>query len=387
MVLRGFCPVALASLFSVLPLISQPITRPLNILVPLGYNRVGSEFWASGGAGIAEYGSRGSSLANPATISFPSLTITAETGWRLKTTYLTDVQFDNIAVSPAYASLGVPIGPISVEAGYSRTIDTKVVLPDITITTESDPSGTGETFDAVSTTSIKTGFAGFSCAVADQFSIGASVGLDFVRFEYSFAENWVKATGKRLQLNCGVVARPIENLSVGLSVHWSQDVTLNYETNVVIITLTPNPPRPIGIVALPDYVARSPLRIALGSAADLLPQVKILASAEYQHWSAIDEGSEDIWQYHFGAVSTPIPGLTLRAGYFTQRHPNDYLRDYFAQQFLTMGFTLNIIDGVATSVTYLTSKPFTKSPVKSSYFVYNESLQQKMVSASVSIAL
>ena len=81
-----------------------------SILSPLGYNRIGTEFWSSGGAGIAEPGLRGAALNNPAANRFDGLTITAESGWRFKTDYLGSVDFDNFGLLPSYGSVGLPLG-------------------------------------------------------------------------------------------------------------------------------------------------------------------------------------------------------------------------------------------------------------------------------------
>jgi hypothetical protein len=356
-----------------------------NILSQPGYNRIGSDFWASGGAGIAERGLRAAAFANPALLSFNALTLTAETGWRPRTDYMSGIDYDNTTILPSYASVGMPFGPVSVEAGYARSYDELLVIKGVMITTTQQPDGTGQLFDVENRTTIHTAFVSMGVAFPEGFSVGLTTGLDFVRYEGDLPYFTSHGTGTRLQMTAGAVVRPFEIASFGLTIHVAADNSLHSTTdNISAIAPLDSTGRTPVALAVASFSARTPSSVGFGGSLDVLPWLTLLGKAEYQNWSALGNSMNDVWQYHIGAVASPMPEATFRAGFFTQRSNLGNLKEYFSEYFLTAGASWKITQNLTASAAYLSSALLRKKSVAVQYFYYGESLQQSMLSGGVS---
>jgi hypothetical protein len=374
----------LPALFLLVPIAYSQYT-PINILSQPGYNRVGNDFWASGGAGITEYGLHAAAFANPALLSFDALTLTAETGWRPKTDYLAGINYDNSTILPSYASLGMPFGPVSVEAGYTRSYDEHLLIEGVMFTTQQQPDGPGQLVNIENTTTIHTAFVSMGITFPEGASIGLTTGLDFVRYDGDLPYNSVRATGTRLQMTAGAVVRPFAIASLGVTVHIAADDNLHYSTDSFssIALLDSTGRTPLYPLAIATFSAKTPSSVGFGGSLDVLPWLTLLGRAEYQNWSAMENHLNDVWQYHLGAVASPIPEGTFRAGFFTQRSPSGSLTEYFNEYFLTAGASWKITQDLTASAAYLTSAPFAKKSVSVQYIYYGQSLQQSMLSGGI----
>lgn len=346
-----------------------------SILNPLGYNRVGTEFWSSGGAGIAERGLSSMAFNNPASTRFDGLTITAESGWRFRSDYINDVYYDNFALLPSYGSVEIPVSFGNIEIGYSNTYDTRMYAHRFLVINYAQSTQTIQTESASSETSAQTAFASISHEFGSSVSVGLTLAMNFVKSNSDLGYYWNKTSGQYLELVGGVIAQPVENLNLGLTVHYSDISALDFESGY---TSGPYYGVPVTLEA------GSPLRVGIGASTNLLPQLTLLASAEYQHWSDILNRAADLWQYHFGAVAPILPGITLRAGYFTERSPDDFMQEYYSQQFLSAGVAVGIGENISASVSYMTSGIFTKKQVTFPYFTYPESYFQRFLSVGIS---
>lgn len=362
-------------------------TTSINVLSQLGYNRIGSDFWASGGAGIAEQGLRASAFANPALLSFNSLTLTAESAWRPKTDYLSGIEYDNTTLLPSYASVGFSVASISIETGYSRSYDERFFLGNVMITTEAQPDGTGQYATVENRSSIQTAFVSMSYTISEGISVGLTGGLDYIQYDGNLPYYSTHATGRRLQLTVGVVARPFETASFGLTAHIAASSNLDNSGEPPVRALTIDSSRNVTVL-LPTalYKAETPSSVEIGGAVNVLPWLTLLGSAEYQNWSAMGNYLDDIWQYHVGAATSPIPEATFRAGFFTQRSSSTPLKEYFNEYFLTAGASWKVLESLTVSIAYMTSAPFTKKSISVPYFYFGESLQQSMLSGGVSFS-
>ncbi len=347
----------------------------LNVLDEFGYNRVGSEFWGSGGAGISEHGIRAAAFANPALISFTSATVTVEGGWRPKTDYFNRMELDNTVPLPTYASIGLPLGTMSIEAGYCRAYDSRTYEQSMTMT--SPPQPDGFMFGPLEyRASVHTAFASASYAPVQNLVVGLTAGLDFITYSddaFTFKRH---GDGTRMQFTLGAVAQPFETASFGVTLHGATRSSL---ANTIDYS-EPGYRIPV------SYWAKSPMDIALGGSYDATPWLTLLGSADYVNWSALEEGQRDVWQYHLGAAASVLPEATIRAGFFTQRSSSDVLSDYYDESFLTAGASWGATENVAISITYITSALFTKDKPGNPFPYAAETLQQSMLSGGVSYA-
>jgi hypothetical protein len=375
---------------------AQLSPKETNILSPLAYNRNGNEFWAVGGAAIAEKGLSASPINNPAAISLSSPTITMEGIWKLKGDYLYDIGYNNLDLLPSYVSFGIPLNQISIELGYCNTYSEKLSIGNIEITTESQPDGTGEFITASSTSKVHTGFGSICVQALDNLSIGGTLGVDYIDREEAFWQSSAIATGSKLRIICGMQYQPCKVLGLGISVIVPTYAKLNYEiqgSNLQIqrnldTTIAGNNPTINTNLVMPEFSAKSPLCVQVGTSFTVLPAFKLFASTEYQHWSSISEDWEDIWQFHFGITAELTPEFSVRAGYFTQEYP--FVQKYplvsgkfFNQQFLTAGVAFNISNRLSLMFTFLTSKSFTSN----NYYYPDESFHESSLSGGFSFSL
>jgi hypothetical protein len=371
---------------SLLLFVVQPVRSQIaaNLLNQTGYNRIGSEFWASGGAGITERGLHAAAFANPALLSFSAPTVTLESGWRPKTDYMSGIGYDNSTLLPSYASVGMQFGPVSAEAGYTRSYDDHLRIENVVVTTQQQPDGPGQLFTIDYRTTVHTAFFSVGTVFPEGFSVGLTTGFDFVRYDADLPYSSVHATGTRLQLTAGAVVRPFESTSFGLTFHVAADDILRstVDNNGSITPLDSAGQMPVAF-AYPSYNAKTPSSIGIGGSFDALPWLALLGKVEYQDWSALGSSLNDVWQYHIGAVASPIPEAVFRAGFFTQRSSSAIMKEYFDEYFLTAGASWKVSQNLTASLAYVTSAPFQKKSVSVQNIYVGDSMQQSMLSGGL----
>lgn len=363
-----------------------------NVLSPLAYNHVGSEFWAAGGAGVAERCITAVSFDNPAGLSLNSFRITAEGIWKPGTNWLSGIHYDNLIALPSYVSAGMPLGDLAVELGYCSTYNEKYEIDNIAVTTEAQPNGTGEYISFTETTRIHTGFGNIRWQATEKLSLGITIGVDFVKQEETFAHLSAKGCATRLKIIGGMQYHFSDKFGLGLVVNFpcSTSFSLDYSNSGLWVQADSTTGNNRGLtyykIESITSLAKSPLFVEAGASLHILQQVEILASVEYQNWSKAYQGKNDLWQFHIGAVATLLPQLSVRLGYFTDRYPDMSTREYYDQSFLTAGVTFQLSEKLSLIFASLTSKPFTEQHPYIMYFIPDESFHQTAFSTGISIS-
>ncbi len=362
------------------------ITFGQNILNQTGYNRIGSAFWSSGGAGIAEPGVPGAALSNPSLLSLTAMAVSLEFGWRPATQYAYSFDYDKTVLVPSFASVGIPISGGAIEVGYARTYDERFESEPIPITTASQPDGTGQYIRFLNSATTHTGYAAISKSFGESISLGLEAGVDFVRYEASSTLK-LTATGERMRFSAGMLGRISEQLRIGVAVHVAQDIHLKSTQGPTVLPLIQDSSsvRPVGTYQrqLPSFSAKTPPRAEIGLSYDISTSVRLLGAAEYEYWSS--KGPYiDLWQYRAGLAASVLPDITVRAGFFTLRSPNAYMKDYLDESFLTAGGSWRVTDNITFSVAYQTSSLFTKTPAAYPLVSEKHSLDQQMLSGGIS---
>ncbi len=366
---------------------SQPGTT--NVLSPLSYNRVGSEFWASGGAGVAEKDLNAAALNNPAGMSFSAFRITAEGIWKPRVTWLSDIHYNDLDILPSYISAGIPLGDLAVELGYCSPYGAKYGI-DIPVTTEDNPDGTGEIMTIGETTRMHTGFGSVRWQTTEKLSLGFTVGVDFVQHEPTINVT-VKESGLKMRIIGGMQYQWSDNFVLGLvaTIPYSHNYSLQYEyPGVLAPPSNPNAQRGLTYYAIAPATiqVKSPLTLEAGTSLHISQKVEILASAEYQNWTEVYNGMNDVLQFHIGLAANLSPRLTVRLGYFTDRYPEVTAQDYFNEYFLTAGMTLRLTEKLSLTFMGLSSEPFARQHAYSGYSSPDESFYQNAFSTGFSIS-
>ncbi len=360
-----------------------PLALCQNVLNQTGYNDVGSEFWGSGGAGIAERGVRATEFVNPSLLFFERPTVTLETGWRPKTDH-NGIGYDATFSIPSYASIGIPFKRGAIEAGYLRSYAERFDLGHIAITTMDQPDGTGQITDYVQTTMVHTIFAATSYTPPHWLTIGVAAGVDFVEYDVATITR-VKANGTRLRVAIGTVFSPVDRLNIGLSGHWTQDVGLEY--NASSSGTVPVGSRVLQYAnVLPWYAAETPTSYAIGASFTAAQSISLLAALQYEGWHIMESYLQDVWQYRIGVVDTVTSALTVRAGFFSLRSASNPQKELFDEYFLTAGCSWNFEEGFRVSLAFMTSELFTRKVSPSWFISAKESLAQRTLSVGLSFS-
>jgi hypothetical protein len=387
---RVFVYSSLFFLLYPLPLFGQTVET--NILSMRGYNLVGNEFWASGGAGLAERGLSSSAVNNPAGISFPGFTCTVEGMWKPRAEYIADIEYNNTGFFPSYVSIGMPLALLMIEMGYYSTYYEKYDLGEIPVTTVDFPDGNGQVFHPKITTSIQTAFGSFSLHPLDALSIGMTVAIDFIKQDNSILNTSSQITGTGTRVLCGIQYQLSERVGLGGTMHFPSAAKLDLNMNdgnhgaINPLTIDSTNRRPglyTTLFDLPTYAAKTPFIAEMGLSVLLSSGIKLFAAMEYQQWSDVSRTADDLWQFHAGMTLSLLPELSVQAGFFNRKASNSPESGYFDQRFLTGGCTIRIVEHCSIHFSALSSDPFTKEQ----HMFSGQSLHQSALSLGFSYSL
>jgi hypothetical protein len=319
-----------------------------NILDPLWYEKIGADYLGSGAAGIAQTGLAAAAFINPAGISYRSLSCYLESSWREQSILLRDFINERSLMPPSFVSIGVPLTIGVLQFGYARPYYYKTLLPNLPITTPEYPDGTGEFFTYLMEGEIHTGFVGVSITPQQNYSLGFSLGLDYVHKRSSFVSTTIDIKGIRFRSVVGLIARPSETVNAGIAIRFTTAKELELNDNSYDVNRYYN--------YVPKYEARSPLEVELGGTVYATPRLSFMVSAQLEDWSNTITGSHTICQFHLGGEFQVFSSTVIRAGYFTQYSPLSETTDYYDERFITLGFTISLTHKLQCSLSLITSK-------------------------------
>jgi hypothetical protein len=325
-----------------------------NALDPLWFASPGADYLGSGAAGVAETGLAVAAFVNPAGISSASPSWYLESAWRDRSNEYLGFTNDRAFLLPSFASIGIPLTFGSLQLGYAHPYYQNLSLPGIPVTTVDHPDGTGQFMTYVTHTEIHTAFAGIGISPLPSYSIGVSMGIDYVhRRSLMGSTTEVEVKGARFRSAVGVIAHPSTTTNVALAIRYASAKNLDLSGTFYDVG---NP-----LALIPRYEARSPLEIDLGGAVVVSAWLTLLASAQLEDWSNVISGSHSIWQVRFGAEFPVFPSTVIRAGFFTQYSPIGGLADYFDQRFITLGCSTSVTSNLQLFVSLITSELLQRS--------------------------
>src|SRR6266849_9841634 len=80
----------------------------IDLMSPAAIGRVGTQFWSSGGAGVAEDVLPSAPFSNPASANPNTLTLSFEAGIRSTADFPYGINYDGQWIAPSYVSLAIP---------------------------------------------------------------------------------------------------------------------------------------------------------------------------------------------------------------------------------------------------------------------------------------
>lgn len=374
---------ALVALSAVLP--ATAVTQLLyyhgddiNVLNPVWSVRSGADHLAVGRAAIADRGLSASVLVNPALQTVRGWRAEAAVAWGPTADGLFSYTHQLSAVVPVRLSVSLPLGPLSFTIGATRSHDERSESPDIPLTTEADPEGTGQTVRVTTISVVHTFFASSSAEVTPGLALGLTLAIDDIDDRTSLWTTWYRSRGTTARIVGGAWYAVSELATVGAAVRYAAPATLAARTNVVL--------RVGGARMPPDLrrVARWPAEVEMGTSIRWLPNVRFLASLQYTGWASAFRSVTDRWDFRLG-LEAEVAGLLLRAGTFTQGMPVGSVSAYYDQQFLTVGIGGRWTETIRCSAAYATSAPFTRSNISTIIGPTGESFHRSELVAGVEI--
>lgn len=355
--------------------------------------RVGVDALAAGGATVGEWGLATSAITNPATMRFQQMTAYAELGKYSTSKWIADIDYNGQYLAPSYVSFGLPLGEVNVSAGYFRQLSHRLTLENIQITDLAHPDGTGEFFNYELKTDVHSFFGAVSIPVDEVASVGLSAGINYLRFEDKFSNLKASANKIGAVFILGAVVTPIENLSIGTSVRYNSPIKFAPEFEggqLIRQDIDPGNGNNGYIRGNQETFSANlqlPPIIEVGAAWQVIPQLKVLASAEFQNWtSSSEEGARNVWNIHAGTVIDATAFLSLRLGFFTLNNARESNEDFIDQSFLTWGIQLKS-DPIVFSFGMTDSHLFKKSAQRTMYTLFGEPFYQTYFSTGISVSL
>jgi hypothetical protein len=353
-----------------LPLILVMVSKPagaqstgsgysIALMSPPAISRVGNQFWSSGGAGVAEDGLVSAPFSNPASSNPKTLTLSFETGIRSTADFSLGANYDGRLIVPSYASLSTPGQEWNMSLGYADIYDLDISIRGISVTTEANPDGTGQTYDYERSVLAHAFFGSARFQASPIFSVGLTMGLNLVKSSEYFARMTAKGQGYGLVAVVGALFKPSSDLSLGSKVTFASTVRSEQQFTSSVIRVQPRS----GFYVIESSIYRTafPLTAEAGFDWKLSSSTRFPASVEFQRWSGVSAGYDNIWQFHLGTIISIVPAASIRVGFFTQEDPSSFSQRYMNENFLTMGFEISAGDHVALSASILDSHLFSSS--------------------------
>lgn len=147
---------------------------------PLSFNKVGSEIWGMGGAGVAHRGVPGIELLNPAGLKISGYSIMLDVGYQGKEDYHgDDFSVGDDFIIPQFISIAAGNKYFSGSAGFYHKFHQNIDFGKIPITTAAGP--TGNYCNSQYVYDIYTYFLSSSYSFYNRLSVGTTVFLDYYR--------------------------------------------------------------------------------------------------------------------------------------------------------------------------------------------------------------
>jgi hypothetical protein len=365
---------------------AQRSGRETDLTMPAAFSKSGSEYWASGGAGVASFGTVNSPLVNPAALHYDNTSIYVEGAKRFGTKYLGDFDYDGQIILPQYASVGFTTNNLNVAFSYVRSYDLSLSFS-IPITTTQYPEGTGELAEYVRNVRIHSLYGSVGKTVGEHLSLGIAAGLQYMTYEEKLLQ--VGATGNRfgLHLIAGTIVRATEQVNFGATLSYGPALNSSAQYSGPSLNDSVYPGGYYRLSESYTFRLQFPWTINMGVACNISPTVDILLSAEYQHWSHISDTWRNLFQIHFGAGFTLSQAISIQAGFFTQDAPENFGGDFLGEQFLTAGIRWTTEDRWMFSANVLDSHLLSNSSYRPFLATSGENFRQASVSLGVGYTL
>lgn len=313
------------------------------------FSRNGVAAWAAGGAYVAGPAKPFAALHNPAALSTERLDVYIEAGKRLEANYPFDFKFDDQFIVPAMASISKGLGEWAFSTGYANYYDEHFETGSVQIS-EPIPDGTGALVDVQSSSTVHAFFASVKYALGSFAAVGVSAGLNYLKFNETVDIIDAGGDGLGFQAVFGGLVNASEKITLGAAFRFASDI--DFELQDVVIDSVDNR-RGESFIAVPnERTLTFPWSAQIGLGYQPLPQLRLLAMLDYQHWSALSAGANNLVNLHLG-MELSVKRSSVSIGFFTSENPAEFFGDSIDQNFLTAGMEMQVVGGIKVSAMIL----------------------------------
>jgi len=327
-----------------------------------GFTPVGGNFWASGGAGIANPNNAEALFYNPAWSSRSKYTVLIG-GLRQfeKRFFLIEdlgVSIGGKWLLPSYSLLARRFELGLLFLGYQNIYDFKKKF-EVEIATPEHPEGTGEFMTNIEEETLQNFFVGFNRALISHVNIGIKAGLLRHHFSGEIGQRTIDSkVGYSYALELGLVGAVGDRGQVALTYRYFDP--LKYTFKMSAPRFSNNADSIEWISTEIDRQFRLPWLLDLGVYFRPLRYLRVMLKLEYQEWKKVSRYYEDRLQWAFGATVVPDERWRLNFGAFSSgRYPEkkDGIED---TPFVTAGINYRIKPRLMLSASALSNTFFVK---------------------------
>ncbi len=327
-----------------------------------GFTPIGTSFWASGGAGIANPNNAEALFYNPA--------------WSAKTKYTVLIgglrQFEkrfalieNLDVNigggwllPSYSLLARRFESGLLFLGYQNIYDFKKKFKTEIVTVE-HPEGTGEFLTNTEEQTLQNFFVGFNRALVAHLNVGIKVGLLRHHLSGEIGQRKIDSkVGYSYALDLGIIYEVGDQGHVALVYRYFDP--LKYTIKMEAPRFLNDSDSIEWVVTEIEQPFRLPWFLDLGVYFQPLRHLRVMLKLEYQEWKKVSKYYDNRLQLAVGATVTPNEHWKINFGAFTSGQYPEEDNGIEDTPFVTAGINYRIKPGLILTASALSNTFFVK---------------------------
>ncbi len=327
-----------------------------------GFTPLGSSFWGSGGAGLANPNNAEVLFYNP---GWPAQTKQLVLTGGLKQFEKRFSQIQDLEVKigdqwllPSYLLVGHRFTFGFLFLGIQNVYNFKKKLK-FEVKTVEFPDGTGEFLTNVEEQTLQNFFIGFNRPLFSRFSFGIKMGLLRHLLNGEFGHRKLDSEASySFAFSAGIHYKVSEQVHLALNYRYFDPLTYTFKLEGV--QFVPNPDSVEYVIAETELPFRLPWFLGIGFHVRPFNTLQFVLKLEYQEWAKISKYYTNRLQLALGAIFTPNERWQLRLGAFTSGdfpEKNSGLED---TPFLTAGLDYWFTKSLKISLSALTNSVFVK---------------------------
>ncbi len=326
-----------------------------------GFVPTGVDYWAGGGAGIADANNAEVLFYNPAWKARTKYTFLLGGVRQFEKRFFLDqnleVKMGSLWLLPSHLLLARQFNRVTLFLGYQNIYHFKQKFR-MQIATVEHPEGTGEFISNTEDQNIQNFFVGVNRQIFSRLSLGAQVGL--ARFYFSGRMGYGKIISDpaySYTLNFGLNYEMNDRIQFALAYRYFEPLTYKFKLSAPLIN---NADSIVYISKESKRPFRLPWFLDFGFHLKPADFLDVMFKVEYQEWQKIASYYPNRLHMAFGASVKAAERWQVRLGAFTGGRFPETKNGLEDTPFLTVGTKYRLISGLTISVSALSNIFFIK---------------------------